>query len=167
MLSWDLLLMPVPDDSAALDELPEGDEMPSLGERARVLAALAETMPSADLSDPAWIVVDGPTWSLEINVSDSDPVEAIMLQVHGTGDDVLTVVHRLAESLGGAVMDCAADELLLPGDPSGWHAFQRQRDASLTGEDESAAYKKASLTLDAGSSLEDAFGWQPAPSDLR
>lgn len=158
-MSWDLLLMPVPDDSAAFDELPEHDDVPSLGQRAQVLAALAGTMPDADLSDPAWGVMEGPTWSLEINVSDSDPVEAIMLQVHGTGDDVLTVVHRVAEAVGGVVMDCAADELLVEGQTAGWHGFQRQRDEALTASANSDAYGSTSLTLGAAASLEDTFGW--------
>ncbi|MCM2577925.1 hypothetical protein [Streptomyces meridianus] len=166
-MSWDLLLMPVPDENAVFDELPEDGEGPSLGRRAQVLAALAGTMPDADLSDPAWGVLEGPTWSLEINVSDSDPVEAIMLQVHGTGDDVLTVVHRLAGAVGGVVMDCVADELLVEGETAGWHGFQRQRDASLDSAAGSDGYGKASLTLGAADSLEDAFGWQSAPSDLR
>lgn len=165
-MSWDLLLMPVPDESAAVDELPEDHDGPSLGQRAQVLAALTGTMPDADLSDPAWGVLEGPTWSLEINVSDSDPVDAIMLQVHGTGDDVLTVVHRLADAVGGVVMDCAGDELLVEGETAGWHGFQQQRDEALTSAGGSDAYGKASLTLGTADSLEDAFGWQTAPSDL-
>ncbi|MEU6440937.1 hypothetical protein [Streptomyces sp. NPDC047046] len=131
-MSWDVLVLRLPEGRARVEDLPEGPAELPLGPRADVLAALAAAVPDADLSDPAWGELEGPGWSIEMDIGDKEPVDAVMLHVRGGGDDVLPVVLRIAEALGARAWDTAGGMLTGPGDTSGWHAFQEFRD-HLTG----------------------------------
>ncbi|MHB9861114.1 hypothetical protein [Streptomyces sp. YIM S03343] len=127
-MSWDILLLRLPDDITSVQEIPD-DYMPEpFGRRDDVLVTVAQAVPQADLSDPAWGELLGPTWSMELNIGEDDPVDSIMLHVRGSGDDVLAPVFRLAEALRCKVIDCAEGDLITPGQTSGWHAFQQFRD---------------------------------------
>ncbi|MCV2460686.1 hypothetical protein OEB94_15500 [Streptomyces sp. ICN988] len=134
-MSWDVLLLRLPDNVTSVQEIPGDHASPPLGRLHDVLAAVAQAAPDADLSDPTWGELLGPTWSMELNIGDEDPMElnigdqdpvdSIMLHIRGSGDDVLTSVFRLAETLGCKVIDCAEGDLITAGQTSGWHAFQQ------------------------------------------
>ncbi|MDK0518108.1 hypothetical protein [Streptomyces sp. ML-6] len=127
-MSWDVLLLRLPDDITSVQGIPADHTPAPLGRRHDVLATVARAVPEADLSDPGWGVLSGPTWSIELNIGSKDPVDSIMLHIRGSGDDVLAPVFRLAESLRCGVLDCTDGELLAPGRSSGRHAFQQFRD---------------------------------------
>ncbi|MGA4837672.1 hypothetical protein [Streptomyces sp. G45] len=127
-MSWDVLLLRLPDDVTSLEEIPSGHTPAPLGRRHEVLAAVTEAVPEVDLSDPAWGELHGPTWSIELNIGSGDPVDSIMLHIRGSGDDALTPALRIAASLRCGAIDCAEGSLLAPGRTSGWHAFQEFRD---------------------------------------
>lgn len=127
-MSWDVFLLRLPDDITSVQEIPADHTPAPLGWRDDVLAAVARAVPEADLSDPGWGTLSGPTWSIELNIGSNDPVESIMLHIRGSGDDVLTPVFRLAESLRCGVIDCTDGEVIAPGQSSGWHSFQQFRD---------------------------------------
>ncbi|MGW4204832.1 hypothetical protein [Streptomyces sp. NPDC004726] len=127
-MSWDVLLLRLPDDVTSVSEIPADYTPAPLGRRHDVLAAVTQTVPEVDLSDPAWGELSGPTWSIELSIGSEDPVDSIMLHIRGSGDDVLTPVFRLAEALRCKVLDCADGDLITPVQTSGWHAFQRFRD---------------------------------------
>ncbi|HZG02264.1 MAG TPA: hypothetical protein VE546_01590 [Streptomyces sp.] len=130
-MSWDVLLLPLPADAASVSDLPDGLSPPPIGGAARVRDALRAAVPGVDLSDPAWGVLEGPTWSVELNIGAGDPVESVMLHVRGGGDDVLPVIHRMAAALGCRAVDCSEGDFLAEGDGTGWHAFQEFRDRVL------------------------------------
>ncbi|MFF4120826.1 hypothetical protein ACFY0P_46425 [Streptomyces sp. NPDC001714] len=127
-MSWDVLLLRLPDHVTSVHELPADCAADPLGRQCDVLAAVAQAVPEVDLSDPAWGELSGPTWSIELNIGSEDPVDSIMLHVRGSGDAVLTPVFRLAEALQCKVLDCAAGDLITPGQTAGWQAFQQFRD---------------------------------------
>ncbi|MFJ8668225.1 hypothetical protein [Streptomyces sp. NPDC093600] len=127
-MSWDVLLLHLPDDVTSMEEIPADYTSPPLGRRNDVLAAVTQAVPEVDLSDPAWGELLGPAWSIELNIGSEDPVDSIMLHIRGSGDDVLTPVLRFAEALQCKALDCAGGDLIAPGRTSGWHAFQQFRD---------------------------------------
>ncbi|KUN76626.1 hypothetical protein [Streptomyces griseoruber] len=127
-MSWDVLLLRLPDNVTSVHELPGDHTPPPLGSLHDVLATVARAVPDADLTDPTWGELLGPTWSMELNIGDEDPVDSIMLHLRGSGDDVLTPVFRLAETLGCKVFDCAESGLISAGQTSGRHAYQQFRD---------------------------------------
>ena len=127
-MSWDVLLLRLPDDVTSVQEISPDHAPAPLGWRHDVLAAVTQAVPEVDLSDPAWGELSGATWSIELNIGSEDPVDSIMLHIRGSGDDVLTRVLRLAEALRCKALDCAEGDLITPGQTSGWHAFQQFRD---------------------------------------
>ncbi|WP_331744316.1 hypothetical protein OG762_49705 (plasmid) [Streptomyces sp. NBC_01136] len=127
-MSWDVLLLRLPDDVTSMHELPADCTPAPLGRQYDVLAAVTQAVPEVDLSDPTWGELSGPTWSIELNIGSEDPVDSIMLHIRGSGDDVLAPVFRLAEALRCKVLDCVEGDLITPGQLSGWHAFQQFRD---------------------------------------
>ncbi|MFI6639494.1 hypothetical protein [Streptomyces sp. NPDC050504] len=126
-MSWDVLLLHLPDGVDSVADVPDDCVPPPLGRLDDVLAAVRRAVP-ADLSDPAWGVLYGPTWSIELSIGQVDPVESIMLHIRGSGDDVLEPVFRLAAVLGCKVLDCSAGALITPQGPNGWQSFQAYRD---------------------------------------
>ncbi|WP_432089655.1 hypothetical protein [Streptomyces sp. bgisy095] len=127
-MSWDVILLRLPDDVTSVQEIPADYTPDPLGRRDDVLAAVAQAVPDADLSDPAWGEIFSPTWSIELNIGSEEPVDSVMLHIRGSADDVLTPVLRLAEALQCKAFDCVEGDLITPGQTSGWHAFQQFRD---------------------------------------
>lgn len=127
-MSWDVLLLNLPDDITSTRDIPDDYSPRPFGPRHEVLATISRAEPESDLSDPTWGDLTGPTWSIELNMGSEDPVDSIMLHVRGSGDDVLTSVFRLAGAFDCKVLDCSSGDLITPGGPTAWHAFQEFRD---------------------------------------
>ncbi|MFH8560886.1 hypothetical protein [Streptomyces sp. NPDC017988] len=127
-MSWDVLLLRLPDDVTSVQQIPDDYTPAPLGSQHDVLAAITQAIPDTDLSDPTWGELLGPTWSMELNIGTEDPVDSIMFHIRGGGDDVLTPVFRLAGALRCKVLGCAEGDLITPLETSGWHRFQQYRD---------------------------------------
>jgi hypothetical protein len=128
-MSWDVLLLRLPDHVTCVDDIDDDETMLPLGARHEVLDSVRRTLPETDLTDPTWGQLEGPGWSIELNIGSDDPVDSIMLHVRGSDDDVVGPIFRLAGELGCRVLDCSAGELVSsPDETSGWHAFQEFRD---------------------------------------
>ncbi|MBT2370353.1 hypothetical protein J7E88_35065 [Streptomyces sp. ISL-10] len=127
-MSWDVLLLRLPDDVTSVQEISADHTPDPLGRRRDVLAAVTQAVPEVDLSDPAWGELSSATWSIELNIGSEDPMDSVKLHIRGSGDDVLTPVLRLADALRCKALDCAEGNLITPGQTSGWHAFQQFRD---------------------------------------
>ncbi|MEW2417485.1 hypothetical protein AB0953_27705 [Streptomyces sp. NPDC046866] len=127
-MSWDVLLLRLPDGVTSLREVPADYTPGPLGRRHEILAAVPQALPEVDLSDSEWGELHGLTWSIELNIGSEDPVDSLMLHIRGSGDDVLTPVLRLAQALQCKALDCAGGDLITPGQTAGWHAFQQFRD---------------------------------------
>ncbi|MEU6488234.1 hypothetical protein [Streptomyces sp. NPDC046887] len=127
-MSWDVLLLRLPEGITSMEDMGSDTTPPPLGPRPGVLASLRRAAPVVDLSDPSWGELGGPGWSMELNMGSDEPVGMIMLHIRGGGDDVLPVAFRIAAELDCRVFDCSAGELISAGDTSGWQAFQQYRD---------------------------------------
>jgi hypothetical protein len=128
-MSWDVLLLRLPDHVTSMEDVRDDDGIPPLGRKPWVLDGVRRALPEADLTDPAWGQAEGPGWSIELNIGSDDPVDSIMLHVRGGGDDALAPIFRLAGELGCRVLDCSEGNLISsPDETSGWHAFQEFRD---------------------------------------
>jgi hypothetical protein len=131
-VSWDVLIFNGPADARTVDELPIDFAPPALRAAADIVERLSE-LPGIDLSDPTWGHLTGRTWSIDLNIGRGDPVDAIMLHVRGSGDDVLPVIAQIVAATGGRALDVSTGEFLT-GDVTGvggWHGFQQHRDQVL------------------------------------
>ncbi|HWO58857.1 MAG TPA: hypothetical protein VNO31_02285 [Umezawaea sp.] len=135
-MSWDVLLSVVPEGFGSIEELPRDFRAPPIGPHGAVEDALRRAVPTIDLADPSWGVIDGPGWSVEVNIGRADPVDAIMLHIRGGGDDALPVVFRVAGELGCRPLDMTTGELLASVDSAeGWWGFQEYRDKVVREDD--------------------------------
>jgi hypothetical protein len=133
-MSWDVLIFVAP-PGIIVDDLADDYIPPPLGDAATVLWRLSDGMPAVDLSDPAYGMLQGRGWSIELNIGRADPIDSIMLHVRGGGDDVLPVVLDIARSVGGRAMDVSEGFFLTggAGDVLGWHAFQDMQEEIVAG----------------------------------
>jgi len=127
-MSWEVLLLRLPDSATSVQEVPKDYVTPPLGRRREVLTALSQAVPEADLSDDTWGQLSGPGWSMELNIGSRDPVDSMMLHVRCTDDEVLTPLFRIAAALGCKALDCSEGDLITPLDTPGWDTFQAFRD---------------------------------------
>ncbi|RFS86769.1 hypothetical protein D0T12_00265 [Actinomadura spongiicola] len=127
-MSWDVLLMRAPAEVSGMDDLPRDFAPHPIGSLPDALGRLESELPEVDLSDPEWGVIEGPIWSIELNIGREDPLEAVMLHVRGGGDDVLTVILRIGQVLGCRALDTSTGDFLAEGRTEGWRAFQQYRD---------------------------------------
>ncbi len=108
-MSWDVILMNVPSNIESGTEFEE--DLPELGSKTKVLSILSNALPSINLSDPAWGILDGDNFSIEFNMGDDDPVHTIMLHVRGS-DDVTGVIDRICQHSGWRAFDTTVGDFI-------------------------------------------------------
>lgn len=129
-MSWDVLFQPLPPGVRSIAEIPEDFAPGALCTRAELIEKVRAIAPMVDFRDPAWGVIEGDDFSIEINVGDEDPVGGFMLHVRGS-DGALGVIRLLSEALGCAPIDCSEGELLdlhTPDVAAGLRAWRAFRD---------------------------------------
>jgi hypothetical protein len=108
-VSWDIHIQDLP-DVASVGDIPDDFEPRILGKRCDVIDRIAEIVPAADFSDPAWGRIDGDGWSIEINIGEADDCDCLMLHVRGGGDDVVDVVAAILKRLAVRGVDLLTGE---------------------------------------------------------
>jgi hypothetical protein len=132
-MSWDVLLLRLPEGVGSLEELAEDSTPPALGPRAEVVTALCATEPDIELPDPTYGQLAGADWSMELHIGAGDPIDTIMLCVRGKGDDVVARVVGLATALDCHAFPTSGGEVLDPADTASWHADQAARERVVLG----------------------------------
>lgn len=108
-MSWDIFVADFPKDALTLDDVPEGFEGGPLMARRELIERVIEVVPEADFSNPTWATIEGPDYSIEINVGDEDPVRSFAFHVRG-GDLAVGVVAAILEHLGLRAVDTGRDD---------------------------------------------------------
>ena len=109
-MSWDVLLMNISESVARIEDLPQ-DFKNVLGSRADMLARLVALVPNLDLSDPSWGQLDHPSFSVEFNLGNEDPIDTVMLHVRG-GDEAVQLIQTICEASGWRAYDTSTGELM-------------------------------------------------------
>jgi hypothetical protein len=125
-MSWDVLLIRLPEGTQSIGELSNDFEAQPLGDRAALIATIQAAVPDVDFSDRSWGLLIRDTFSIELNVGDESPVDTVMLHVRG-GDEALPAVQRLAETLRAAAFDCSSGDLIDFSSPSAGDGFKAWR----------------------------------------
>nr|WP_042194621.1 hypothetical protein [Kibdelosporangium sp. MJ126-NF4]CEL21440.1 hypothetical protein [Kibdelosporangium sp. MJ126-NF4]CTQ95993.1 hypothetical protein [Kibdelosporangium sp. MJ126-NF4] len=131
-MSWDILLLRVPGDIAAIEQLPDGFCPEDLGSREHVCSVLGSTLPDFGVAEPGWASAAGPGWFLETYLGEDDPVVSLILQTRGNGDDVLPPVLAVARQLACGAIDLWTGKVLRDVDTTGWAEFQAYRSQLMT-----------------------------------
>jgi len=108
-VSWDIFVQHLPADATSLDEIPDDFSPPPIGSRENVICQILSAIPSADFSDPAWGLIDGPTFSIEVSLG-REQLNGFALHVRGD-DSVVPVVAKILAATGLRGIDRGTGEI--------------------------------------------------------
>jgi hypothetical protein len=75
--------MRFPPDVETVEDIPDEFAPGPLMSRQSLIDGILTVVPDADFSNPAWGKIEGPGYSIEVNVGDDDPVESFGFNVRG------------------------------------------------------------------------------------
>jgi hypothetical protein len=102
-MSWDVFVQDIP-DVGSVSEIPDDFQPVPLNlDRSKLIDTILETCPTADTTDPSWIVIDGPDFNVEVNLGPSSTVDHFAF--HGRGDLAPGVVSAVTKRLGLRAFD--------------------------------------------------------------
>ena len=96
-MSWDVIIMRVPDGVLSMEDMPDQPTSP-LGPSSDVISKLKSVFPSVDFSDPAWGILDGKDFSIEFNIGKEEPIGSMMLHVRGS-EASLAAIQQICQAL--------------------------------------------------------------------
>ena len=108
-MSWDIFVMDLPADAATMDDIPQDFEGRVLMSRWALIEGIKQVVPDADFSDPTWGHIDGPDYSIEVNVGDDDPLTGFAFHVRGDGDTAAGIVAAILRHFGLRAVDSSSD----------------------------------------------------------
>lgn len=127
-MSYDLFVQDLPPDAKRIEDIPADFQPAVMGKRADVIKKIKEAVPSADFGDPAWGLVQGEGWSIEINMGATEDCSGFAFHVRG-GELALGIVAVILEALNLRALDPQSGELFVA--PTGanesvrrWRAYR-------------------------------------------
>jgi hypothetical protein len=124
-MSWDVFALAVPPEIKSVEEMPPDFKPMSLGTRSAVISKIKELIPTADFSDPAWGLIDGDGWSIEVSMGKNEDCDGFALHVRGA-DEAVAVVAGILDGLRIRGIDAQTAEFFIPG-PTAIESFQSWR----------------------------------------
>lgn len=124
-MSWDIFVQDLPKDAASVADIPDDFVPKEIGDRSDIIAKISKVVPEADFSNPAWGVIDGEDWSIEINMGSSETCSGFALHVRG-GDRAIGVVDAVLRALGLRAIDSQTGEFFIAG-PDAQASFSKWR----------------------------------------
>jgi hypothetical protein len=107
-MSWDIFVQNIPKDARGVGDIPDDFEPGPLGSRSEVVRRILEVAPSANASDPTWVTIDGPDFSIECNIGDDEEVSSFALHIRG-GKAAAGLVSDLLSRNGWRALDPTAE----------------------------------------------------------
>jgi hypothetical protein len=132
-VSWDIYVQDIPPSVKSVSEMPADFAPRPLGRRSDIIARIREVVPNADFTSPAWGLIDGPDFSIEVSMRDMDPVNSFAFHVRG-GDLAAFVVADILRHLGFRAFDPSSPSGIfeLDGDPTaGLRRWRHYRDSII------------------------------------
>ncbi|MFE2038191.1 hypothetical protein ACFXBB_34140 [Streptomyces scopuliridis] len=133
-MSRDVFIMRFPPEVAAVDEIDEDWEPPSLGAGRVVRAVLAEVLPGIEYSQSGWGDYEGPGFSISspVNEADDAPVAGVSLFIHGDSEAAAHAALALADALKARAFDTGSGDFLTADTAqSAFDAWRAYRDCVL------------------------------------
>jgi hypothetical protein len=126
-MSWDIFVQDIPPGLTVAADMPD-DFMPkSLGARREIIAKIQSVVPTADFSDAAWGLIDGPGFSIEVNLGKKEDVDGFAFHVRG-GDMAAFIVADILAHLGLRAFDMGSDSGLFSIGPDGSDGQKKWRE---------------------------------------
>jgi hypothetical protein len=78
-MSWDIFVQDIPPLARSVKEIPDYFDPKPIGKLSDLVARIREVVPNADFSSPAWGSIEGPGYSIEVNMGDDERVEELRI----------------------------------------------------------------------------------------
>ena len=130
-MSWDIFVQDMPSGLTSAADMPDDFAPKSLGVRQVIIEKIRSVVPTADFSEPAWGVIDGPGFYIEVNLGMNEEVDGFIFHVRG-GDMAAFIVADILEHLGLRAFDMGSDSGLFSIGPDGsegqkkWREYREQ-----------------------------------------
>ncbi len=103
-MSWDIFIQHLPSSALTVEDIPD-DFMPlALGSRDEVVRTILNVFPESNASDPTWITLVTPHYSIDFGLGCDDPVMSLSLHVGGD-ESVVAPISELIDLLGARAID--------------------------------------------------------------
>ena len=112
-MSWDVFIQHLPASALCMDDIPDDFEPLPLGRRDDVVKAILSIFPEADTTDPTWLVLHAPSYSIEFGTGTEDLVTCVALHVRGD-ESVIAPISALIDRLGARGIDSFTGEFFDP-----------------------------------------------------
>ena len=129
-MSWDLFVQEIPATAMGIDEIPEHFAPGPIGRRSAVLDVIGDVAPFADRSDASWVRIEGPTFSVEVDLGTDEELKSFALHVRGA-DESIGFVAEILGRLGLRALDPGSETGIF--DPTSaaaslaaWRAYRSQ-----------------------------------------
>jgi hypothetical protein len=133
-MSWDVLIVRLPQGTRRLEDLPTGYWPPSFEPTVELTARL-RAIPNMEIVDDAWGVVRTPDYVVEIDLSTATRIH---LQIEGA-ESSLETVRAITRALDAVAIDTTTGEAIdWAGDPSSGLRRSRERQELLDGVTDSS-----------------------------
>ncbi len=114
-MSWDVLLLKLPQEAMSPADIPDRYENPTIGSRAEVVSALQKLFRDVEGGDDSFVTVDSSAFAIEISLGDDECCSALLLHVHGDQAKAKKSILRIAEHFGLRAIDCSTNEFIKKG----------------------------------------------------
>jgi hypothetical protein len=138
-MSWDIFVQDIPEDARTITDIPDNFRPRPLGPRSEVLRLIREVVPQIDFSNPSWGVIEGPDYSVDLSISETEDVASFVLHVRG-GDTAAGLVADLLTRCGWRALDPASESGIFDPDKAieSLRKWRSYRDRVLATGDERA-----------------------------
>jgi len=100
--------MDIPRSAESVEALPRDWAPGPIPPREEIVRIIRDILPTADVSDPSWVRVDGPDFSVEVSLGDQVPLTTFACHIRG-GDAAIGFVAELLDALQLRAFDPGSD----------------------------------------------------------
>lgn len=93
-----MFVQDLPPDARAVTDIPDDFAPKPIGRRADIVAGILRAAPATNFDDPTWGVIEGPGFSIEVNIGPEEVLGSFAFHVRG-GEEALFVVADILHEL--------------------------------------------------------------------
>jgi hypothetical protein len=108
-MSWDVFIQHLPASALCMADIPDDFEPLPLGRRHEVVSTILSIFPDADATDPTWLTLRTPGYSVSFGTGTEDLVTGLTLHVRGD-ESVVALIAQLIDRLGARGIDSFTGE---------------------------------------------------------
>lgn len=108
-MSWDVFIQHLPASALCMADIPDDFEPLPLGGRHEVVSTILSIFPDADATDPTWLTLRTPDYTVSFGTGTEDVVTGLTLHVRGD-ESVIAPIAQLIDRLGARGIDSFTGE---------------------------------------------------------